>query len=147
MRRIISSLALVAVFFLVSQRAYCCVCEPEVDPRQALQEATAVFVGRVMFKEVIFRKVGENDQKMSFVPEAQVKFEVEKSWKGGENRELIVRTSAGDCGYQFTVGERYLVYAYNQDILTTSGCTRTKSLAQATADLKELGRPRKKRKP
>ena len=146
MRRVILSLWLGTIFFLATHGAYACVCDPEVAPRQALNEATAVFVARVTFMEVIYKKIGENDQKMSFLPEVQVVFEVEHLWKGINNKVFIVRTSAGDCGYKFVFGERYLVYAYGKDLLMTSGCTRTKPLVKATEDLKELGKPKKKPK-
>jgi hypothetical protein len=94
--------------------------------------------------EVIYRKVSDNTEKMSFVAEIQVKLEVERIWKGIANKEVMVRTSTGDCGYKFAMGEEYLVYAYDKDILTTSACTRTKLLAQAIKDIKEIGRSRRK---
>ena len=142
-RRVGFSCALVVCSILSGQEARACTCDPEVPPRAALQSATAVFLGEATYQETIYKKVSENKGKVSFVAEVLVKFVVEKSWKGAKNKEFIIRTSEEGCGYKFTLGEKYLVYAYGKDILATSGCTRTRSLADARDDLKELGRPRK----
>jgi hypothetical protein len=56
-----------------------------------------------------------------------------------ETSEVEVTTGLGDadCGYRFRVGGQYLVYAYRNDkkMLSTSICTRTRLLSEATADL------------
>ncbi len=42
--------------------------------------------------------------------------------------------------FRFWKGERYLVYAYSRaGNLQTSGCSRTRELARAEEDLRELG--------
>jgi hypothetical protein len=46
---------------------------------------------------------------------------------------------AESYGYRFTTGGKYLVYAFGKDELETSRCSRTKSVEDATLDLKELG--------
>jgi hypothetical protein len=54
---------------------------------------------------------------------------------------LDVWTSAGDCGYDFQIGETYLVYANNEegaDYFFTSTCMRTKRLSDAGDDLAYL---------
>ena len=60
--------------------------------------------------------------------------------------EVIVYTPAQSsaCGYQFEEGQDYLVYAYSrgEDRLTTDTCTRTRKLADAQEDAKELGNGR-----
>jgi hypothetical protein len=51
---------------------------------------------------------------------------------------LDVWTAAGDCGYDFQLGETYLVYANNEegaDYYFTSSCMRTKRLSDAGEDL------------
>ncbi len=53
-------------------------------------------------------------------------------------RFLDVWTAAGDCGYDFQLGETYLVYANNEegaDYYFTSSCMRTKRLSEAGEDL------------
>jgi hypothetical protein len=54
---------------------------------------------------------------------------------------LDVWTAAGDCGYDFQLGETYLVYAENDegaDYYFTSSCMRTKRLSEAGEDLAYL---------
>ncbi|HYW46436.1 MAG TPA: carboxypeptidase-like regulatory domain-containing protein [Bryobacteraceae bacterium] len=52
-----------------------------------------------------------------------------------------VWTPFGDCGYDFQLGETYLVYAGNDEetsIMETDSCTRTKRLSDAGPDLAYL---------
>ena len=52
-----------------------------------------------------------------------------------------VWTPFGDCGYDFQIGETYLVYANNDegaDSFFTGSCTRTRRLSDAGADLAYL---------
>ena len=54
---------------------------------------------------------------------------------------LDVWTAAGDCGYDFQIGETYLVYANDEegtDYFFTSTCMRTKRLSDAGDDLAYL---------
>jgi Carboxypeptidase regulatory-like domain len=54
---------------------------------------------------------------------------------------LDVWTTAGDCGYDFQIGETYLVYANDEegaDYFFTSTCMRTKRLSDAGEDLAYL---------
>lgn len=131
---------------LSGQQVYGCTCDPKPEAGQALLKANAVFVGQVRSIDVIYKQISESGSTKSFVAEVEIKFEVQEAWKGADNKEILVRTSQGGCGYQFSVGKKYLVYAYDEDGLITSGCTRTNSLADAKSDLKELGKPRKKRR-
>jgi hypothetical protein len=51
---------------------------------------------------------------------------------------LDVWTTAGDCGYDFQIGETYLVFANDEegaDYFFTSTCMRTKRLSEAGEDL------------
>jgi hypothetical protein len=54
---------------------------------------------------------------------------------------LDVWTTAGDCGYDFQIGETYLVFANDEegaDYFFTSTCMRTKRLSDAGEDLAYL---------
>jgi hypothetical protein len=54
---------------------------------------------------------------------------------------LDVWTTSGDCGYDFQIGETYLVYANDEEgaaYLFTSTCMRTKRLSEAGDDLAYL---------
>lgn len=80
-----------------------------------------------------------------------VKFKVDRTWKGAvsdyivmssgggkaENGDLIIST----CAFRFSLGEKYLVYAYGSGgNLSTTKCTRTAHIENATEDLAMLNR-------
>lgn len=96
----------------------------------AYKQATAVFYGKVT--EV-------NRQEETVI----VKFKVEKSWKGLNTGEVIVRTAENSamCGFNFEVGGNYLVYTGGAvDNLQTNICTRT---AAGNADARYLNKIKK----
>jgi hypothetical protein len=60
---------------------------------------------------------------------------------GEEPRYIDLWTPFGDCGFDFQVGETYLVYADNDEesnIVSTGSCSRTRRLADAGDDLAYL---------
>ncbi|MEX1094710.1 MAG: hypothetical protein WED34_01605 [Planctomycetales bacterium] len=111
---------------------------PLPGPKEALESAAAVFVGKMVGKE-----------REGAVYE--VKFEVSRSWKGPRGKTITVSTptSAGLAGYRFRDGETYPVYclprfadAAETALPWTNAMTRTHPLSEAAADIKELGEPR-----
>lgn len=132
------------IFSLSPQTIYGCQCKPpstdklSVQVQNAYQKYTAVFSGKVI----------QIEQKHinSF---KKVTFEVGKSWKSNLENEVFVTTAdnGASCGYNFKVGDKYLVYAYvNQEInaLFTSGCTRTSPL-KFNKDVQALNKIEKSR--
>jgi len=100
----------------------------------ARKSSTAVFSGKVTSIE---------NQSQLLVG---VTFLVGSTWKGQVAQSVTIQTGggAGDCGYRFEVGERYLVYAYGSaESLSTSICQRTRPLSASTVDRKSLRKPRK----
>ena len=75
----------------------------------------------------------------------EVRLTVKRAWKGVERGEVAVLTASTGavCGYPFSEGATYLVYAYRAkaDPLRVSLCSLTKPIDQAKADLKHLGKP------
>lgn len=69
------------------------------------------------------------------------RFRVEEALRGvAKVKELEVQTGAwgGDCGYDFQIGTKYLVYGYdlkNTSRVGTGICTRTQPLADAAEDI------------
>ncbi|HET8670035.1 MAG TPA: hypothetical protein VFM05_05240 [Candidatus Saccharimonadales bacterium] len=108
------------------QLAYVYKCKEPGTPLEELKEAAAVFIGKV-------KKVNEDGRARIF------EFEVEKYWKGASRKVINVHSGKHIYGSRFSMGQKYLVYAYGEGELGTSRCTRTKSLESATFDLKELG--------
>jgi len=108
-------LIVVLIFSLPpATRAADCVCikqphpseeKVKADRRQVYDKATAVFVGKVVALDAY-----------------TVTFRLEKRWKGDSLNEVILSTGAvpgyegtplpDECGYQFQLGEEYLVYAF-----------------------------------
>jgi hypothetical protein len=82
-----------------------------------------------------------------------IKFSVERWWKGSGGEEVFLYTGVSRWrggytrifteGFNFSVGEEYLVYVLGDvDNLTTSSCERTTTLEKAAEDLKALGEGR-----
>jgi hypothetical protein len=72
----------------------------------------------------------------------QVSFEVLHSYRGDQRRPMRLSTGlgGGDCGFDFEVGKRYLVYAFKDEAgeLSTSTCTRTTRLRKSPENLAYL---------
>jgi hypothetical protein len=143
MKRAVFSLAGVVVLVMLARvEGFACTCglPPMNSPlkrqvRAAPGESRAVFSGKVL--EV------RGDPQTLFV---LVRLRVERVWKGAPRAEARIFTGrgGGDCGYQFEVGESYLVYAYRwrEGELGTNICQRTAKLSEAAKDLQILGKGR-----
>jgi hypothetical protein len=125
------ALAVIASGFLAfgSSSAFACSCVSAEDQRRS---AGTIFAGRV--DEI--RQVGNYEQ--------LVKFRAEQAWKGVSEQEVTVTnylSPFGTCGSRhFTVGERYLVYAYGKpEDLEVGGCSLVIGMENAQADLDILG--------
>jgi hypothetical protein len=106
--------------------------------RDELKRSKAVFSG-----EVLTIGVARNAYWV-------VTFKVERTWKYVEADEVTILTPATDwtCGYNFEVGQRYLVYASLLEAeLWTNHCTRTGRIAGGVPnDLRFLGKGRAPRR-
>lgn len=125
---------------LTASTAQACSCFAPGPPCEAYGSASVVFTGTV----VSVRRAEEPKpgpvQPINYI--RLFKFSVDQAYLGVQGTEVEVATGSGggDCGYNFTVGERYLVYAnLHENRLGTSICSRTKAFAQANDDLAFLG--------
>jgi hypothetical protein len=148
MKKIILLACLVCVFAFSAQRVSACSCaEPSPNAFVGFEVSDAVFVGKAIeVKEV---EIPYKNKAGWFTVELEVKFRVERTLKGLEGSEVILRTGSGccSCGYEFEKGQKYLVYAYHyKGMLNTNYCTRTKPLAYAAKDLEEIGKRQKEEK-
>ena len=140
MRYLIFAAAVLAWFGVVSPVARACSCAGKETPCDGFGSASAVFSGTVTATRQKERaKVNDPDD----VGYARIfKFSVEQSFRGVDTTEVEILTGSGggDCGYDFKIGGRYLVYAYryHNDLVTTI-CSRTTPFAQANEDLAFLG--------
>jgi hypothetical protein len=129
---------LLMVVFAVSpaQQAYACSCIPPAPPLESMANSDAVFSGKVM------RIDADEAPIMSSADPVKVVFDVSRVWKGAEEGAIALSTAreSASCGYNFVVGEEYLVYANTSETgLTTGLCSRTMPLSSAGEDLAALG--------
>ncbi len=114
---------------LVKTPVKACSCMPPGDPKIELEQATAVFSGRVYSMEASGGALW-------------VHFEVSEVWKGPYQSLITVRTATDSaaCGYTFAEGVEYLVYA-NGDTndLQVNLCSRTRPRMDAAEDIGILG--------
>src|SRR5215510_11978953 len=128
--------------------ANACQCNRRVPPCEEFPRASAVFIGRVIDSAEQKTETDSKGSKRTY-DVGIIRFEVEEVFKGIESPTVEIRSGASgaDCGYWFTRGERYLVYAYGDHSgnLGTNVCTRTRPLDdKAAEDLQYLrNRPRK----
>lgn len=108
--------------------AYGCSCMQPESASVERDRNTAVFAGKVS----------------SLTPTATgyaVDFTVSDQWKGdlGETVQITTGPHSAACGYNFEIGQAYLVYAYGDETdLSVSLCSRTTTLDNAAADIAEL---------
>ena len=104
-----------------------CMVEPK-SVKNALKKSAAVFAG-----EVFDIKKGSNF--------SEVRFRVERSWKGVVLEEISVLEADNTAeSPHFRLGERYLVFAgIENGTLITGNCSRTKKIEYAEGDLQQLG--------
>jgi hypothetical protein len=115
------------VFTAFPSVTHACKCEEPPSVEQELERSKAVFSGKV-----IDIKDEENNRK--------ILFEVEETWKGVKDTQIILLDEISSCSLDFFEGASYLVFAYEfQGDLTTNICDRTKDLSSAQEDLLKLG--------
>lgn len=139
-RLLLSAIVCVAVL-TGNAKVNACSCAPAPPPKVSLKQAAAVFAGKVVavdIDEVRYSKT--------------VTFEVASIWKGDIGKRVKVTTAlhGATCGYGFKKGGEYLVYCYASKakdgepvVLRTNICTRTRPMANAAADIKDIGEGKK----
>ncbi len=131
MNRILAFVLGLLVLANLVSLADACSCIAPPPPKQALAGSEAVFSGKCI----------------DVVVKDRIKtctFEVDRVWKGEVGAKVVVTTAEGGatCGYGFTTkgDATYLIYCHGKNgALSTNICTRTRTLASAKDDLKELG--------
>lgn len=128
----------IAILTLLSGTGFACSCQPPDEPLMAFEKSSVVFVGKAIDKTLVV----EGGQR-----EFDYRFQVLRQLKSAPKDELVVRSGSsggGLCGYPFTVGEEYLIYAVGGETPYTDICTRTRKLENAAGDLQELDSVNKK---
>ena len=112
--------------------AYACSCVSPPPPQEAKEQSVEVFTG-----EVIDISDGGTDDLGAAALDVHLR--VTEAWKGIDQLEVTVQTpeQSAACGFNFAVGEEYLVYTYETG--KTNLCSRTAAIADAGEDLEALG--------
>ncbi len=136
---VISTIALSVL--VDSGSIYACECVEANSTDERMDEASAVFLGRVVrmyFEDWPF------DIDSALVPPDEpitVEFRVRSVWKGEVSEIMSVSTARSEpCGYPFGIHRDYLVYADgDQGALEVLACGGTKRFNEAQEDLNALG--------
>ena len=141
---VVSLALMMSVIWLLGNPAqvHACKCAEPGTPSEEMEKSSAVFAGRV-----ISVRHSYDPDAASVSPEdrATVGFDVNSVWKGAVHEEMYITTppTGGSCGFTFTEGEEYIVYAYDSSYAdggyTVGICGRTALLQQAQADIDSLG--------
>jgi len=137
------ALLVVSLPLLCSVGALACVCPSfsgetlEQETASRFRDAKAVFAGKVVKLEKVD---GETSRLRTTI-------KVERWWKGELSEEIVLVGDGSSCDYYFTLGEKYLVFAYEREgRLKTGSCSRNVTLDKAAVQLRVLGkgvRPKK----
>lgn len=130
LRRTLIVLFLVALAVpVVASPCLACSCatsgDPAKDRRDQAKRADLVFTGVAKSEKVI----DEGDPEYEGDESIGTRFRVGRTYKGHPGRWVTVSTTANEasCGYNFEVGKRYTVFAYEQnDRYRTDLCSGTK---------------------
>ena len=129
-------------------RSACTCLLPAGSPREqataALEQADAVFVGRVL--SITDTAAADSGDLVSIVwSTRKVIVRVDSLWKGHATDSIIVWTGrgGGDCGYPFRVNAVYLIFADSRDSTSyfTTICTLTEDRPRAASIINALGAP------
>lgn len=116
-----SFLLLFIIATVVARPALACDCPPPGPAAKYVKRASAVFLGVVAFTD--------DDGSGKFNQKTLVRFEVEESFKGPEAGNHAVWVDPGsfwDCYASYRVGDRYLVFAYDQSVVPQKIKSNTK---------------------
>ncbi|WP_100405542.1 hypothetical protein [Bacillus solitudinis] len=126
------------VFPLFPTTGFACSCVVPPPVEELVGGDTVIFSGTV-------KKIEEESKYnpiQSSADRLAVLIEVDRTWQGLEDSQVIVYTaiSSASCGFNFQVNEQYLIYASeNGDGYEVSLCSRTALLANAQEDVDILG--------
>lgn len=146
------------VFLFPPDCASACMCAIEGSPKErakeAISDSDAVFSGEVvelekpppdteMIEGTMLTVMGGGGSK------ATVTLRVSEVWKGSKQQTVQFTTPVADgisCAHPFKEGLEYLVFANGGQDLRVDGCSETKLVSEAGADLALLGKSSEKPK-
>ena len=118
-----------AALLLAPSRADACSCVVGAPLCETYWKTPIVFAGQVVSIDNV-QPQGDSYRWR------RVRFRVDSGFRGRSVTEVYTGSGGGDCGYNFVVGEKYLVYAAEfQGRVSTGICSPTKKLSDASHDL------------
>lgn len=139
------------LFFVSNSPALACSCMGPTTPADALKSADAVFSGKVIEKAPSRHRSKEQDplppnyyqpDQYDEFGSTTFTFEVDEAFKGVKSRKVLIETTTVCCmcGFNFKVGESYLVFAQRSDgdLFTTNICTGTDWLSNSKDEISLL---------
>ena len=142
----VSTLALAISVFALSlvasnEQIHACECVESNSPTERLNEASAVFLGRVV--KMHFEDWPFDIDSTAVPPEEPltVEFNVHTVWKGEVSKVTHLTTARSEpCGFPFNMFQDYLVYADGKvGSLEVRACSRTQPALDAEEDLATFG--------
>jgi len=131
---LIGFMLLFATILVPAQRAYACSCAAG-SALEKLELFDAVFTGTVVGVGGAKRFAHEKSRKYTF--------EVDTAWKGTANSRTTVYsldTGEASCGYSFSRGKTYLVFAYEEKgDWKTNLCAGNLQISEAASAIALLG--------
>lgn len=119
---------LATVFTTFPTVSHACKCVEVQSVEKELESSEAVFIGKI-----IDIRTEKNNRK--------ILFEVEETWKGVSQTQIVLKDEWSSCSLDFFKGESYLVYANDfQGEMTSDICNRTTELSGAGEDIAMLGK-------
>ena len=139
--RLLFVVAMLGCLATSEARLHACTCRIAISSCVAFEDADAVFVGQVL--EITPVKPPPRGEAPVRFYALRVSFKITESLRGGvdDTVEVYTGSGGGDCGFGFTKGKSYLVYASREDTgqLATGICTRTREATRgAQGEIKEL---------
>lgn len=130
-RKTVCVLALI-LGLAAAEAALGCLCLEPPPPKQARDEADAVFTAKVLQAPDIPTNYG-------------MRLQVKAAWKGVDCGRLTIGAGFATCIGNFEKGKTYLIYANRGEHggLGTSLCTRSRNIREAAEDFAALGKPEK----
>jgi hypothetical protein len=135
--RVFVSCLVLAIMIAAAGDAEGCSCMRSTAACEAVWESAAVFVGDVVQIEDTSQAVGGGRA----ISSRRVRLRVTEAFRGdvGGTVEVLTGRGGGDCGFNFVMGQRYIVYAGETPTGYHTGiCQRTRPAVEAAEDLKYL---------
>jgi len=136
-------LLLIVIIFSFNNKLYACSCKSPANLAEAIDGADEIFIGKVTKINIGNIDTLSTNYYHDLGYYSQIEFEVSEQLLGVFRNKKSVKTgtTSGNCGFPFSVGDSYLVYAgflINTDSLYTNFCGNTSKIIKDTEEINIL---------